>query len=103
MILIECPYIYLVITIVVGFTSSVVLVILPMHQLTGSLPMEQELESETRNFRAGHFPNGTAVLQIADNRLLSYCDGGTYTCVVNTTSGYFETRNFTLIINSKFR
>ena len=55
-----------------------------------------------RSFRVGHFPNGTAVLQIADDRPLSYCDGGTYTCVVNATSGYSETRNFTLFINCKF-
>ena len=55
-----------------------------------------------RNFRAGHFSNGTAVLQIADTRPLSYCDGGTYTCrVVNDTTLHYETRNFTLVINSK--
>ena len=54
-----------------------------------------------RNFQAGHFTNGTAVLQIANNRSLRFCDGGTYTCIVNTTSGHFETKNFTLVINSK--
>ena len=40
-------------------------------------------------------------LQIANNRSLRYCDGGTYTCIVNTTSSHFETKNFTLVINSK--
>ena len=54
-----------------------------------------------RNFRAGHHPNGTAMLEIANNRPLSYCDGGTYTCIANTTSDHFETRNITLLINSK--
>ena len=55
-----------------------------------------------RNFHAGHFSNGTAVLKIADNRPLSYCDGGVYSCrVVNADSGRFQTKNFTLTINSK--
>ena len=53
-----------------------------------------------RNFRAGHFPNGTAMLQIAHYRRLSYCDGGNYTCIINTTSGHYETRTFNLIIDS---
>lgn len=55
-----------------------------------------------RNFHAGHFSNGTAVLKIAENRPLSYCDGGVYTCrVVNADSGHSQTKNFTLTINSR--
>ena len=54
-----------------------------------------------RNFRAGHYPNGTAMLQIADYRRLSYCDGGNYTCIANSTSGAYEKRNFSLIIGCK--
>ena len=54
-----------------------------------------------RNVREGHYANGTAVLQIASNRRLSYCDAGVYTCKVNTTSGLEHRKNFTLVINSK--
>lgn len=54
-----------------------------------------------RNFRAGHYSNGTAMLQIADYRALSYCDGGNYTCVANSTSGAYEKRTFSLIIGCK--
>ena len=53
------------------------------------------------SFREGHYGNGTTVLQIGINRRLSFCDGGNYTCVVNTTSGRTERRSFHLIINSK--
>ena len=53
------------------------------------------------NFREGHYGNGTTVLQIGINRRLSFCDGGNYTCVVNTTSGRIERRNFRLVIGSK--
>ena len=53
-----------------------------------------------RNIREGHYANGTAVLQIASDRRLSYCDAGVYTCVVNTTSGFVQRKNFTLVINS---
>ena len=52
------------------------------------------------NFREGHYNNGTTVLQIGTDRYLSYCDGGNYTCVVNTTSGRTEKRSFHLLINS---
>ena len=50
------------------------------------------------NFREGHYNNGTTVLQIGIDRQLTYCDGGNYTCVVNTTSGRMEKRNFHLLI-----
>ena len=56
-----------------------------------------------RNFQVGHFSNGTAVLKIADQRPLSYCDGGIFTCrVINTASNHSQEKNFTLTINSKF-
>ena len=54
-----------------------------------------------RNIREGHFQNGTTILQIASNRRVSLCDAGVYTCVANC-SGLIETRNFTLIVNSKY-
>ena len=53
-----------------------------------------------RNFRVVHFPNGTAMLQVAHYRRLSYCDGGNYTCIINTTSGHYETRTFNLVVDS---
>ena len=56
--------------------------------------------NSNRNIREGHYANGTAVLQIASNRQLSYCDAGIYTCMVNTTSGQVHRKNFTLVINS---
>ena len=54
------------------------------------------------NFREGHYNNGTTVLQIGVDRWLTYCDGGNYTCVVNTTSGRTEKRSFHLLIGSMF-
>jgi hypothetical protein len=53
-----------------------------------------------RNLKVTQSSDGTAVLRIADYRPLSYCDGGTYTCIVNTTD-HFETKDFTLVINCK--
>ena len=53
------------------------------------------------NFKAGHYSNGTAILQIAEYRTLSYCDGGNYTCIANSTSGAYEKRTFSLIIGCK--
>lgn len=53
------------------------------------------------NFREGHYGNGTTVLQIGLNRRLSSCDGGNYTCVVNTTTGHVEKRSFHLLIGCK--
>lgn len=52
-----------------------------------------------RNFKAGHFSNGSAVLQIAEYRSLSYCDGGNYTCIANSSSGQLERRTFMLVID----
>ena len=55
-----------------------------------------------RNLKVVRSPDGTAVLRIADYRPLSYCDGGTYTCIVNATSSdHFETKDFNLVINRK--
>lgn len=56
-----------------------------------------------RNFQAGLFPNGTAVLKIADHRLLSYCDGGIFICRVNNSvSGHSQEKKFTLTINGMY-
>ena len=52
------------------------------------------------NFRERHYNNGTMVLQIGVGRSLTYCDGGNYTCIVNTTSGRTEKRSFHLLIRS---
>ena len=55
-----------------------------------------------RNLKVTRSSDGTAILRIADFRSLSYCDGGTYTCIVNVSSSdHYETKNFTLIINCK--
>ena len=53
------------------------------------------------NFHEGHYINGTTVLHIGTGRRLTYCDGGNYTCVVNTTSGRMQKRSFYLFIGSK--
>ena len=47
------------------------------------------------------YTNGTKVLVIGFGSPLSYCDGGFYTCVVNSTSGCSEKRTFHLRIGSK--
>ena len=60
-----------------------------------------KIGSSNRNLRAGHYQNGTAVLQIASNRGVSLCDAGTYTCVANC-SGVTQSRNFTLVVNCKY-
>ena len=48
---------------------------------------------------------GTAVLQIGSARnppwYLQYCNGGVYTCVVNSPGGAVHERNFTLLIGCK--
>ena len=54
------------------------------------------------NFREGHYlHNKTTVLQIGLNRRLTYCDGGNYTCVVQTNSSRTESRSFHLLIGSE--
>ena len=53
------------------------------------------------HFREEHYNNGTTALHIGIDRSLSYCDGGNYTCVVNTTSGRTENRTFYLLIGCK--
>ena len=48
------------------------------------------------------YSSGTTVLQLGVYRgFLTYCEGGRYTCVVNTTSGRSEKRTFHLKIGSK--
>ena len=54
------------------------------------------------NIGVQSYSNGTTVLQLGIYRgLLTYCEGGRYTCVVNTTSGRSERRTFHLKIGSK--
>ena len=60
-----------------------------------------EIGFRNQNLKVTHSSDGTAVLRIADYRPLSYCDGGTYTCIVNASSDHLETKDFTLIINCK--
>ena len=55
----------------------------------------------SRNLQGGHQDNGTAVLRIPRSSRIDYCFGGTYMCVVNTTTQY-EKRNFTLVVGCKF-
>ena len=48
------------------------------------------------------YSNGTTLLQLGFIRgALTYCEGGKYTCVVNTTSGRSEKRTFHLQIGSE--
>ena len=54
-----------------------------------------------RYLQVTYFPNGTAVLKIAENRSVHYCDGGTFTCIARSANRT-ESRNFTLIINSMY-
>ena len=61
-----------------------------------------KIGSNDRNFREGHYRNGTTVLQIASRRRLTTCDAGTYTCVANCSDGAVQSRNFTLVLSSKF-
>ena len=51
--------------------------------------------------REQQYTNGTTVLVIGFSSTLSYCDGGFYTCVVNSTSGRSEKRTFHLRVGSK--
>ena len=54
-----------------------------------------------RYLRVTYFPNGTAVLKIAENRPVHYCDGGTFTCIARSANRT-ESRNFTLTINGEY-
>ena len=60
-----------------------------------------QIGTENANLNVRSSP-GMAVLQIAENRPLTYCDGGVFTCIADGTMsvGYVEEKNFTLIINS---
>lgn len=59
-------------------------------------------QSSRSNIGVQSYSNGTAVLQLGVYRgSLTYCEGGRYTCVVNTTSGRSEKRTFHLKIGSK--
>ena len=47
------------------------------------------------------YGNGTTVLDLGITRALTYCEGGRYTCVVNTTTGRNERRIFHLTVGSE--
>ena len=53
-----------------------------------------------RNVRQASYPNGTTVLQIANNRPLDYCDAGVYTCRAVSSTDEVQERSFKLLINS---
>ena len=66
-------------------------------------PSGEKVGITNRNLREAHYNNGTTVLQIAAFRRLSTCDAGVYTCVANDTNNRnIESKNFTLILGSKF-
>ena len=49
-----------------------------------------------RNLRQVSYADGTAILQIASNRQVTYCDAGVYFCVVSDDQGRTQRRDFTL-------
>ena len=53
-----------------------------------------------RNIRQASYPNGTTVLQIANDRAVDYCDAGVYTCQAVSSMGGVQERSFNLRINS---
>ena len=53
-----------------------------------------------RNIRQASYPNGTTVLQIANDRAVDYCDAGVYTCQAVSSTGEVQERSFNLRINS---
>ena len=59
--------------------------------------------SSQSNVGVVNFGNGTTALQLGASRGLTYCEGGKYTCAVNTTSGRSERRTFHLKVGSKSR
>ena len=61
-----------------------------------------QIGSTDRNIRQANHANGTAILQIANGRLVGYCDAGVYTCRAVSTSGVIQERTFRLRINSKW-
>ena len=70
-------------------------------QLDWYFPNGSRVGIVDRGFRAGHFPNGTAVLQAEDNARISTCWGGNYTCIANSDDET-DGRVFTLLVDCKF-
>lgn len=65
-----------------------------------------KIGSSNRHLREGVFSNGTSVLQIGNERRLTVCDGGTYTCRANITNSKgverVQQKTFKLVFNSMY-
>ncbi len=63
--------------------------------------------TDNRHLREGHFPNGTTVLQIGNERRVTLCDAGTYICKANVTGSNglarVQQRTFRVFFGSKYR
>ncbi len=55
-----------------------------------------------QNLRQTSYLNGTTLLQIASNRLVSYCDAGVFYCIVRNSRGLTQNRTFTLLFTGVF-
>ena len=55
-----------------------------------------------QNLRQVSYDDNTNVLQIASNRLVSYCDAGVFSCVVQNRRGQTQRRTFTLLFTGVF-
>ena len=79
------------------------------HDTSPSTTVEWFYSNRTRvgvassgsNIGVYKYSNGTTVLDLGITRGLTYCEGGRYTCVVNTTAGRSERRIFHLTVGSK--
>ena len=67
-------------------------------QLDWYFPNGSRVGVVDRGFRAGHLPNGTAVLQIEGQ--VNFCWGGNYTCIADSDTES-DVRVFTLLVNCK--
>ncbi len=60
-----------------------------------------------RHLREAHFSNGTVILQIGNERRLTPCDAGIYSCRANATTEEgivkVQQKNFKLTFNSEWR
>lgn len=56
--------------------------------------------STDRNIRQAKYSNGTTVLQLANDRIVDYCDAGAYICRAVSSSGEMQERQFLLRVNS---
>ena len=90
------------------YSSTIYVHCTPRNDVITNATAEWFFENGTRvgtrsgsTHREQQYTNGTIVLVVGFDSLLSYCDGGFYTCVVNSTSGRNEKRTFHLLIDSK--